>query len=121
MAILGIHHLQITAPKDCESAARAFYGDLLGLEELPKPEDLRGRGGVWFHTSTADIHVGVKPDDTPPGAYRHFALRVTDATALRQKMVEVGVRLEEAPEVEGWVRFFAYDPFGNKVELLEII
>ena len=48
LTIVGINHIQIEAPPGCEGAARAFYGDVLGLEEIEKPENLRLRGGVWF-------------------------------------------------------------------------
>lgn len=118
--ILGVHHLQLTAPANCEPAARAFYGGLLGLEELPKPEELKGRGGVWFHTPNADIHIGVRPDDTPPGVHRHFALQVRQLAPLLARLQAAAVRMEEPPKVEGWERIFVYDPFGNKIELLEI-
>jgi catechol 2,3-dioxygenase-like lactoylglutathione lyase family enzyme len=46
--IAGLDHVQLAAPAGCEAAARAFFCDLLGLEELEKPEALRPRGGVWF-------------------------------------------------------------------------
>ena len=53
MAVSGIDHVQIAAPPGCETAARAFYGDLLGMHELPKPDALRRRGGVWFRDWTS--------------------------------------------------------------------
>ena len=37
MTVLRIDHVQVAAPPGCEAAARAFYGGLLGLEEIPKP------------------------------------------------------------------------------------
>src|SRR5215470_16363758 len=48
MTVTGIDHVQVAAPPGCEEAARAFYGELLGLDELPKPAELADRGGVWF-------------------------------------------------------------------------
>ena len=44
--MLAIDHIQLAAPPGCEEAARRFFGELLGLEEIPKPEAIRARGGV---------------------------------------------------------------------------
>ena len=46
--IAGLDHVQLAMPAGKEAEARAFYGNLLGLREVPKPEPLRARGGVWF-------------------------------------------------------------------------
>jgi hypothetical protein len=60
MTVLGIDHVQVAAPAGCEAEARAFYGGLLGMEELPKPESLRPRGGCWFRAGPQELHVGVE-------------------------------------------------------------
>ncbi|MGH2929403.1 MAG: glyoxalase, partial [Solirubrobacteraceae bacterium] len=59
MTIIGIDHVQLAAPRGREADARAFYGDLLGMTELPKPEQLRARGGCWFRAGAQELHVGV--------------------------------------------------------------
>ena len=66
MAIIGIDHVQVAAPSGCEAAARAFYGDLLGLDELTKPEPLRARGGCWFRVGPQELHVGVEEPSRRP-------------------------------------------------------
>lgn len=121
MFITGVHHIQLTAPPGCEPDARAFYIGLLGLDEIPKPRSLQDRGGVWFRTGNCDLHISPRENDTPPGTNRHIALRVKNAEALRRKLQEAGARIDPAPEVPGWKRFFGYDPFGNKLEFLEIV
>ena len=63
--IVGIDHVQVAAPPGCEEAARSFYGDLLGMEELPKPAALAGRGGVWFACGSQQLHVGVQQHFIP--------------------------------------------------------
>ena len=55
----GLDHVQVAAPPGCEREARGFYGRLLGLRELEKPEELRARGGVWFAAGAQELHVGV--------------------------------------------------------------
>lgn len=120
MPVLGIHHLQITCEPGGEDAARAFYSGLLGLAEVEKPQALRSRGGVWFRAGNLELHIGARTGDSPPGNYRHFALQVDDAAHFQQQLQQAGCRLEAAPEVPGWRRFFVFDPFGNKVEILEL-
>ena len=53
MGVLGLDHVQLAAPPGCEEAARRFFGGLLGLAEVEKPEPLRSRGGVWFALGAA--------------------------------------------------------------------
>jgi hypothetical protein len=66
--VTGLDHVQLAAPPDCEGAARAFFGRLLGLAEQEKPEALRSRGGVWFALPDArQLHVGVERDFAPAG------------------------------------------------------
>jgi hypothetical protein len=55
-----IDHLQIAAPEGCESAAREFYGSLLGMPEIEKPEPLRSRGACWFQCGDQQVHIGVE-------------------------------------------------------------
>lgn len=43
-----IDHAQLAAPPNSESEARHFFGTVLGLTEVEKPESLKKRGGVWF-------------------------------------------------------------------------
>lgn len=48
VTISGIAHVQVSITPGGEDAARAFYGGLLALPEIPKPESLADRGGCWF-------------------------------------------------------------------------
>ena len=57
--LTGIDHIQIAAPPGSEDAARKFYGELLGMEEIPKPENLKGRGGCWFLCGSQEVHIGM--------------------------------------------------------------
>jgi catechol 2,3-dioxygenase-like lactoylglutathione lyase family enzyme len=64
--IVGIDHVQVAAPPDCEEAARRFYGELLGLPEVPKPAALAARGGVWFACGAQQLHVGIEEGSRRP-------------------------------------------------------
>ncbi|HEY6888210.1 MAG TPA: VOC family protein [Solirubrobacter sp.] len=111
--ITGLDHVQVAAPPGCEAEARAFYGALLGLPEVPKPPSLAARGGVWFGA----LHVGVDPDFLP-ARKAHPALRVTDLDALAARLLEAGVEIHWDEEIRGVARFYASDPWGNRLEFL---
>src|ERR1700731_4022599 len=74
--VIEIDHVQIAAPKGCETDARRFFGDLLGLEEIQKPESLRSRGGCWFRVGSRQLHIGVEDTFSPATkAHPAFATR----------------------------------------------
>ena len=108
---MRIDHVQVAAPPGCEAEARAFYGGVLGLRELPKPEALRARGGVWFEL----LHVGVE-DEFAPARKAHPAFAVDDLEGLAARIGD-GVQWDDA--VPGVRRFYARDPFGNRLEFVE--
>jgi len=118
VATPSIHHVQVAIPAGGEAAARRFYGDLLGFPELPKPEPLRRRGGVWFATGTLDLHLGVDPDFRP-ARKAHVAYRVDGLAALRDRLAAAGHPPLEDEPLPGYRRCYVDDPFGNRVELLE--
>lgn len=118
-AILGIDHVQVAAPAGSEAEARGFYGELLGLEELEKPEALRGRGGVWFACGADQLHVGVGSDFSP-ARKAHPALRVrrSELDSLAERLAEAGSEVRWDDAIPGTRRFYTADPWGNRIELL---
>ena len=113
-----IDHIQLAAPKGCEDAARAFYGGLLGLREIEKPELLRGRGGCWFACGEQQIHIGVEAEFRP-AKKAHPAFVVRDLVALREILIAHAVQIVDDHSLPGMRRFFAEDPWGNRLEFLE--
>ena len=106
-------------PEAREPDARAFYRDLLGLPELPKPPHMAGRGGCWFALADGQhLHVGVE-EDFRPARKAHPALVVEDAAALRARLEAAGVHTYDDQPLAGYVRFYAEDPFGNRLELMQ--
>jgi catechol 2,3-dioxygenase-like lactoylglutathione lyase family enzyme len=116
--IVGLNHMQIEAPAGCEAAARAFFGDLLGLPEIEKPADLRGRGGVWFACGAQQIHIGVVAN-FEPRRKGHPALEVRSLDAWRARLSAAGVPITEDEPLPGWQRFYITDPWGNRIEFME--
>ncbi|MGH2831799.1 MAG: VOC family protein [Solirubrobacteraceae bacterium] len=120
MSILGIHHVQLAAPPHCEQAARAFYGGLLGLQEIEKPAPLRDRGGVWFTCGAQQLHIGVL-DSFTPATKAHPALELSDIQALEdlaQQLVVAGMPVRFEHDIDGLRRLHTADPWGNRLELL---
>ncbi len=105
-------------PKGSEAIARSFYGGLLGLPEIPKPEPLRVRGGVWFDAGGFDVHVSVEEQRPGEDVYRHFGFECADVDGLRARLEAAGVRTEDGRPAP-WRRFFVRDPFGNRIEIHE--
>jgi catechol 2,3-dioxygenase-like lactoylglutathione lyase family enzyme len=116
--IARIDHIQLAAPKGCEDEARAFYGGLLGLREIEKPESLRGRGGCWFACGEQQIHIGVETEFRP-AKKAHPAFAVRELVALREILIAHAVQIVDDHSLPGTHRFFAEDPWGNRLEFLE--
>jgi hypothetical protein len=120
--VVGLDHVQVAAPAGCEGEARRFYGDILGLEELPKPPLLAGRGGVWFRAGAHELHVGVM-DDFRPATKAHPAFRVQSVETLEELAARFAARRVEVTwaqpeEIPGTTRFHVVDPWGNRLELV---
>jgi catechol 2,3-dioxygenase-like lactoylglutathione lyase family enzyme len=115
--IAGLDHVQVAAPPACEADARRFYGGILGLAELPKPPELAARGGAWFALGSGQqLHVGVE-EDFAPARKAHPALLVGSQAELEDLAERLAsVRWDET--LPGYRRFYASDPFGNRIELL---
>jgi len=105
-------------PAGGEDAARAFYADLLGIPEVPKPKDLAKRGGCWFERGSLKLHLGVE-QDFRPAKKAHPALIVSDLPTLIKRLTDGGYRVVEDEPLSGYARRFVYDPFGNRIELME--
>jgi len=116
VAITGIDHVQVAAPRGCEDEARAFYGTLLGLEEIPKPEPLRARGGVWFRVRGQELHIGVE-EPFAPARKAHPGFVVDDLDGVRDRFRAAAVAYEDDDKIAGTDRLFVDDPFGNRLEL----
>lgn len=122
MTILGLHHVQISVPEGRGSEARRFFEELLGFEEMPRPQTLSnaGRNGVWYRCGTNEFHVYFAPDGEfrEDRSSRHPAFLVGDLSSLRERLESAGAELEDAIPIDGRDRFFCRDPFGHRLEFL---
>lgn len=114
---MKIDHVQLAMPEGGEVEARAFYGQLLGMEELEKPERLRGRGGCWFRRGACHVHVGVDADFRP-ARKAHPAFSVGALDDVADRLERAGFPVTWDTEIVGVDRFYTADPFGNRLELI---
>jgi catechol 2,3-dioxygenase-like lactoylglutathione lyase family enzyme len=117
--IVRIDHIQIAAPKGCESDAREFYGSILGLAEIEKPASLAGRGGCWFQCGDQQLHIGVE-SAFQPARKAHPAFAVAGLDKLRESLITHAVKITDDDALPGTRRFFAADPWGNRLEFVEV-
>ncbi|MEH0419324.1 VOC family protein [Streptomyces sp. B21-083] len=116
--IVGVDHVQMAAPPGAEDELRAYYVDVLGMTEIPKPPVLAARGGCWFRAGAAQLHLGVEA--TFRAARKaHPGLRVTDIEAYAARLEARGVQVTWDGDLPGHLRFYVSDPVGNRLEFLE--
>ena len=118
MPIVAIEHVQLAMPPGQEAAARDFYEGVLGIPEVPKPPHLARRGGAWFERGALKIHLGVEADFRP-ARKAHPALLVSDLETLVARLKQHNVHVIDDDPLEGYLRVYVADPFGNRIELME--
>ncbi len=101
-----------------EKRTRAFYSDVLGLKEIPKPNSLMINGGMWYEIAGIELHIGIEHMGLEKSK-RHPAFEVEDLNRVRDYLTNSGVEIKEDIPIPGVKRFSIYDPFGNRIELLE--
>ncbi|HEY6120674.1 MAG TPA: VOC family protein [Pyrinomonadaceae bacterium] len=115
-----IHHVNVTVARETETAAKHFYGSVLGLAEVAKPESSRGRGGAWFQLGTTQLHLSLEDSPENYKSRRHVCLIVEDLATVKQHLADNGVEIipDDMP-TPGWPRFYVRDPGGNRIEIAQ--
>ncbi len=121
-----LHHSAFTHPVGQEDRARAFYVDVLGLTEVPKPETMNRASGSWFRSDPEyvggavgiEIHA-IASEDFHPNALGHPAILVDDLDALAARLAGHDIVVEPDDRFPGHRRFHTYDFFGNQLEFLQ--
>jgi catechol 2,3-dioxygenase-like lactoylglutathione lyase family enzyme len=116
--VVGLDHVQLAMPPGRETDAEAFYAGRLGFTRLPKPEPMAQRGGCWFSSGSASVHLGVETDFRP-ARKAHPALLVRDLGALVAALEAAGIDVRPNPDQASGVGYYVDDPFGNRIELID--
>jgi catechol 2,3-dioxygenase-like lactoylglutathione lyase family enzyme len=114
-----LNHIQVCIPAGAEDEARAFYGGILGLREIEKPDALKADGGVWYAIADAQIHVSVV--HAPDQADRHAAFEVENLAGIVAYLEAQNVKIRRSRSLPDAQRASFYDPFGNRIELMEMV
>jgi len=119
MRVRRLDHVLLAMPAGRETDARNFYSGILGIPEAKKPAELAGRGGCWFEDGELKVHLGVEKNFAP-ARKAHPAFLVEDLAALTATLTKAGYPISHDQPLEGYDRIFVDDPFGNRIELMEI-
>lgn len=119
--ILGIHHAQITIPKNSEEQGKQFYCNILGLTEIEKPDSLKGRGGFWIQVGDKEVHVGTEDGFDRLATKSHIAYQVEDISQWRIALEKQNIKILDSIPIPNYERFEFRDPFGNRVEMIQEI
>ncbi|MEM0998454.1 MAG: VOC family protein [Bacteroidota bacterium] len=112
-----LHHVQVCVPFGSTDRAKAFYCHILGLQEIPKPASAVGKGGFWVKMADIELHIGVEA--SPGGSKRHPAFIVKDLEGARTYLTKIGVPIQEETPIPGRKRFSFFDPWKNRIELMQ--
>lgn len=119
--IIGLHHAQITIPAGTEEKGKRFYCGTLGLAEKEKPESLKGRGGFWLEVGDREVHVGTEEGFDRLTTKAHLAYQVDDISHWRNVLGRHDIQIIEGVPIPGFDRFEFRDPFGNRVEMIQMV
>ncbi len=122
-AVERLQHVSVPMPTGGQAEARRFYGQVLGLDEVPPPADLTHLSLVWFRVGDGgqEVHCFAEERLGPNSSGQHLCLQVDDLTAFRARLTEHDVAIEETTAIRNRPRFFVRDPFGNLIELTQIL
>jgi catechol 2,3-dioxygenase-like lactoylglutathione lyase family enzyme len=116
-----LNHITIAVPAGEHDKVREFYGEILGLEEISRPESLNAVYDLmWFKFLDILLHLDFTPPWIKPAENRHIALEVENLPAVRRYLESKQAVIREAVPIPDRDRFYLLDPFGNYFELLEM-
>lgn len=117
MKLERIHHASLCV-RDL-ARARVFYGEVLGLEEIPRPDF--PFEGAWYRAGGNELHLIVLPEGAAPGTplnalHRHVAFAVEDVPGAARELADRGYEVLGGGDgaTQAWVR----DEDGNILELI---
>lgn len=120
VSIVSLEHVNVRVDPEVEAASKNFYGTVLGLREVPKPEELRRRGGAWYQLGSVQLHLSRDRNAGNEGSKRHICLLVGDLAQAQEGLTESGVEvIPDDQPMPGSARFYVRDPGGNLIEIAE--
>lgn len=119
---MRLHHVSIPVGPGELDQGRAFYSTAFELQEIPSPSSLGPERVAWFDLGGRELHLFMEDGANLTPSSRHLAFEVDDLDACRQRLSDNGVEIEAPdPEIHNRPRFFCHDPFGNRIEVTQIL
>jgi catechol 2,3-dioxygenase-like lactoylglutathione lyase family enzyme len=120
--VLRVQHVSVGIVAGEGERAWEFYIGALGLREKPRPLGLQDVPVIWFDAGDdeSEIHLLETEGYVAPQG-NHLCLEVDDLEAMRARMAQHGVATREAQPIDNRPRFNVSDPFGNGIELTELL
>jgi catechol 2,3-dioxygenase-like lactoylglutathione lyase family enzyme len=120
--LVGINHVNVTVPAALELASKQFYGDVLGLRQIPKPEGPRKNVGAWYEVGGLQLHLSIEDDAQNRASERHICYQVADIAHAKLHFQNAGIEvIPDQDPLRGRSRFFVRDPGGNLIEVTESV
>lgn len=117
--VVALHHVNVTVPTELERQAKEFYGQVLGLKQVPKPSSSRP-SGAWYQIGATQLHLSIENENRESLSSRHVCFAVSDLKAAENKLREAGVEIIPDPRpIEGTSRSYVRDPGGNMLEIVQ--
>lgn len=119
IGIVAIDHVNVVVSKSQEDAAKHFYSSVLGLNEIPKPLELRANGGAWYSLGSMQLHLSAKAE-SGVDKKGHVCFTVANVAAAEERFAAAGVEIiPDGMPVAGQPRFYVRDPGGNLIEIAQ--
>ena len=120
IGITGLNHVNVTVPASLQAAAKQFYGEVLGLTQIPKPIGPRQNIGAWYELGGAQLHLSIEEGAQNELSDRHVCYQVSDIGKAKSEFenADVVVIPDDDP-IRGQTRFFVRDPGGNMIEITQ--
>ena len=112
-------HINICVPPERLGEAHRFYVDIIGLKQIERPDHRFSTPGYWFDIGDIQLHIGVEPQK--PRSVRHIAFEIKNVDEALKFFKEHNVEIVQEPMIPGRQRFAFIDPFGNRMELLQMV
>lgn len=119
--ILSVDHVQVSIRPGGLDDALAFYVGILGFTLVPKPADMR-QSGAWLTSGSVNLHLGEELDPDvafAPSPHAHPALRVDNFQSLMDAARQHGLNIRVDKGPAGFHRGSIWDPFDNRIELMQ--
>ena len=121
--IKRLDHVDIIIPKGSDNEARQYYCGILGLKEIDKPEVLKKNGGLWLQLDGSQVHLSYEKKDgvDPRKTKAHLAFEVQNLEQLEAELHKKGFQTKQQEQLPGLKRIESEDPFGHRLEFLQVL